>query len=141
MVQSLSERLSRARRPRACSTRCATGSTSTSSEDALPDERELPPQARRRGQRGAARPTSVTSSPASRRSSPPRAAEDLGDDPRDLHPRLVAAAIAATLQALQPDPDAPPETPDEALDRLDDALAFLRGGVAALRRRRAKETA
>ena len=60
------------------------------------------------------------------------AAAELDADPRDLHPRLIAAAVAATLAALRPE-DAVSDT--DPLDRLDDALAFLRGGIAALRRR------
>lgn len=64
-------------------------------------------------------------------------ASELDADPRDLHPRLVAAAVAAMLAALRPGSNAA-EIPsaDETLDRLDDALAFLRGGLSALRRRR-----
>jgi AcrR family transcriptional regulator len=66
-------------------------------------------------------------------------ARDLGDDPRDLQPRLVAAAAVAALMAMQPDKDAEGEkevTP-EGLAQLDDAFAFLRGGIAALQERRA----
>jgi AcrR family transcriptional regulator len=66
-------------------------------------------------------------------------ARDLGDDPRDLQPRLVAAAAVAALVAMQPDKDDEGEkvvTP-EGLARLDDAFAFLRGGIAALQERRA----
>ena len=64
-------------------------------------------------------------------------APELDADPRDLHPRLVAAAVAAMLVALRPGSNAA-EIPSAAdkLDRLDDALAFLRGGLSALRRRR-----
>jgi len=64
------------------------------------------------------------------------AATELDADPRDLRPRMIAAAVAATLAALRPDPsgsDAEPDT--DPLEQLDDALAFLRGGIAALRRR------
>lgn len=67
------------------------------------------------------------------------AAEDLDAGPRDLHPRLVAAAAGAALTALRPDaaaPEPPPGT--DPLAPLDDALAFLRGGMSALRRRRAR---
>jgi AcrR family transcriptional regulator len=67
-------------------------------------------------------------------------AEDLGDEPGDLGPRLVAAAAIAALKALEsPDPHdhaLPPS--EEELAVLDDAFAFLRGGIAALQRRRAK---
>ena len=64
-------------------------------------------------------------------------APELDADPRDLHPRLVAAAVAAMLVALRPGSNGA-EIPSaaETLDRLDDALAFLRGGLSALRRRR-----
>lgn len=64
-------------------------------------------------------------------------APELDADPRDLHPRLVAAAVAAMLVALRPGSNTA-EIPSAAdpLDRLDDALAFLRGGLSALRRRR-----
>jgi hypothetical protein len=67
------------------------------------------------------------------------AATDLDAGPRDLHPRLVAAAAAAALTALRPDPAAPePAFGTDPLASLDDALAFLRGGMSALRRRRAR---
>jgi AcrR family transcriptional regulator len=66
-------------------------------------------------------------------------ARDLGDDPDDLQPRLVAAAAVAALMAMQP-PDG--EEHKKAIDaeglaQLDDAFAFLRGGIAALQERRA----
>jgi len=67
------------------------------------------------------------------------AAVDLDAGPRDLHPRLVAVAAGAALTALQPDPGAPEPPPGtDPLAPLDDALAFLRGGMSALRRRRAR---
>ena len=66
------------------------------------------------------------------------AATELGADPHDLHPRIIAAAAAATLGVLRADPSAPqPEEAPDPLVLLDDAFAFLRGGTAALRRRRA----
>jgi AcrR family transcriptional regulator len=66
-------------------------------------------------------------------------AVDLGDAPDDLQPRLVAAAAVAALMAMQP---AEHEDHKKALDaeglaQLDDAFAFLRGGIAALQERRA----
>jgi AcrR family transcriptional regulator len=67
-------------------------------------------------------------------------ARDLGDDPDDLRPRLVAAAAVAALMAMQPDKGADGEKPEvtpEGLAQLDDAFAFLRGGIAALQDRRA----
>jgi AcrR family transcriptional regulator len=67
------------------------------------------------------------------------AAKDLDASPRDLHPRLVAAAAAAALNALRPDPSALEPAPgSDPLAPVDDALAFLRGGMSALRRRRAR---
>jgi AcrR family transcriptional regulator len=69
-------------------------------------------------------------------------ATDLGDDPEDLRPRLVAAAALAALTSLQPpgpkDHGRPP-SPEE-IEVLDEAFAFLRGGIAALQRRRAAAT-
>jgi AcrR family transcriptional regulator len=62
------------------------------------------------------------------------AATELGVEPGDLHARVFAAAAAAALSALRPAPDAP--EPRDPLAELDDALAFLRGGMSALRRRR-----
>jgi AcrR family transcriptional regulator len=66
-------------------------------------------------------------------------AVDLGDSPDDLQPRLVAAAAVAALMAMQPDSS---EQHKQAIDaeglaQLDDAFAFLRGGIAALQERRA----
>jgi AcrR family transcriptional regulator len=67
------------------------------------------------------------------------AARDLDAGPRDLHPRLVAAAAGAALTVLRPDPSAAEPAPGtDPLAPLDDALAFLRGGMSALRRRRAR---
>jgi AcrR family transcriptional regulator len=67
-------------------------------------------------------------------------ARDLGDEPDDLQPRLVAAAAIAALMAMQPDKDRKHEQQGvdaEGLRQLDDAFAFLRGGIAALQERRA----
>jgi AcrR family transcriptional regulator len=65
-------------------------------------------------------------------------AADLGDDPQDLQPRLVAAAAVAALMAMQPDDGRPKQRPGaDDLASLDDAFAFLRGGIAALQERRA----
>jgi AcrR family transcriptional regulator len=65
-------------------------------------------------------------------------AVDLGDEPDDLQPRLVAAAAVAALMAMQPDdPEEHKKAIDaEGLKQLDDAFAFLRGGIAALQERR-----
>jgi AcrR family transcriptional regulator len=69
-------------------------------------------------------------------------AADLGDQPEDLRPRLVAAAATAALQAMQPEDheDKKKDIDAEGLARLDDAFAFLRGGIAALQERRAAAT-
>jgi AcrR family transcriptional regulator len=66
-------------------------------------------------------------------------AVDLGDAPTDLQPRLVAAAATAALMAMQPDEGKEHKkgVDAESLAQLDDAFAFLRGGIAALQERRA----
>jgi AcrR family transcriptional regulator len=64
-------------------------------------------------------------------------ARDLGDDADDLQPRLVAAAAVAALMAMQPDGAHEKTVSPEGLAQLDDAFAFLRGGIAALQERRA----
>jgi AcrR family transcriptional regulator len=56
-------------------------------------------------------------------------ADDLGDAPTDLRPRLVAAAAAAAISVIQDMPDGDAKHSVETLDSL---LAFLRGGLAAL---------
>jgi AcrR family transcriptional regulator len=56
-------------------------------------------------------------------------AQDLGDEPTDLRPRLVAAATAATIGVIEDLPDEDVEQPVETIDSL---LTFLRGGLAAL---------
>jgi AcrR family transcriptional regulator len=66
-------------------------------------------------------------------------ARDLGDEPDDLRPRMVAAAALAALRALdssgkKAQPKQPPTADDLAV--LDEAFAFLRGGITALQRRR-----
>jgi AcrR family transcriptional regulator len=65
------------------------------------------------------------------------AAEEMATNPAGLHPRLLAAAAAAALNTLRPDPSAPSTaTSADRLRAVDDAFAFLRGGLAALDRRR-----
>jgi AcrR family transcriptional regulator len=66
-------------------------------------------------------------------------ARDLGDAPGDLQPRLVAAAAVAALMAMQPEKGGAHDkaVSPESLAQLDDAFAFLRGGIAALQERRA----
>jgi AcrR family transcriptional regulator len=57
------------------------------------------------------------------------AAEDLGDEPGDLRPRLVAAAATAAIGVID---DLPDEDVEHSVETLDSLLAFLRGGLAAL---------
>lgn len=68
-------------------------------------------------------------------------ARDLGEQPDDLRPRLVAAAATATLVALDErvgdHAHAVPGHDGDPLELLDEALDFLRGGIAALRARQA----
>ena len=61
-------------------------------------------------------------------------AVDLGDAPSDVRPRMIAAAAIAALLALRPDDSHDHETTPEKLQRLDEALEFLRAGVASLQR-------
>jgi len=65
-------------------------------------------------------------------------AADLGDEPDGLGPRLVAAAAIAALKSLESsepkDHGAPPSAEEIAV--LDEAFAFLQGGIAALQERR-----
>jgi AcrR family transcriptional regulator len=64
-------------------------------------------------------------------------AADLGDEAGDLRPRMVAASAIAALKALAP-ADRREKKPldDEGLAQLDEAFAFLEGGIAALQERR-----
>jgi AcrR family transcriptional regulator len=61
-------------------------------------------------------------------------ADDLGEPPDALRPRLVAAAAVAALTSLEGsfDDEAAPAGKAEALAVLDDAIVFLRGGIEAL---------
>jgi AcrR family transcriptional regulator len=65
------------------------------------------------------------------------AARDFGDRPGDLRPRMIASAVVAALGSLDrtgiTDAESPP-TREEALAMIDQALTFLQGGLAALRR-------
>jgi AcrR family transcriptional regulator len=66
-----------------------------------------------------------------------------GDEPDDLQPQLVAAAAVAALLAMSNQKGADHEhkaIDEEGLAQLDDAFAFLRGGIAALQERRAART-
>jgi AcrR family transcriptional regulator len=56
-------------------------------------------------------------------------AEDLGDAPGDLRPRLVAAAATAAIGVID---DLPDEDVEHSVETIDSLLAFLRGGLAAL---------
>ena len=67
-------------------------------------------------------------------------AQDLGEPPDALRPRLVAAATMAALTAIEGtfDDKAAQRTPagkGEVLAVLDDAMLFLRGGIDALQDR------
>jgi AcrR family transcriptional regulator len=55
-------------------------------------------------------------------------ARDLGDEPEDLRPRLVAAAATAAMAVI----DDQAEEDEHSMETLDSLLAFLRGGLAAL---------
>jgi AcrR family transcriptional regulator len=60
-------------------------------------------------------------------------AADLGDAPTDMRPRMIAAAAIAALMAMRPNDPGAEELPARAkLQRVDEALEFLRGGVAVL---------
>jgi AcrR family transcriptional regulator len=62
-------------------------------------------------------------------------AADLGDAPTDLRPRMIAAAAIAAVSAMLPDdPGAEELSRGEKLERLDQALEFLRGGALMLQR-------
>jgi AcrR family transcriptional regulator len=63
-------------------------------------------------------------------------AEDLGADPDDIRPRIVAVAFGAAITAVH-DPAAPPEafSPEHAMALIDDVLVFVQGGLDALRKR------
>ena len=56
-------------------------------------------------------------------------AEDLGDAPSDLRPRLVAAAFTAAIGLIE---DMPDDELSHSSETIDSLLAFLRGGLAAL---------
>ena len=62
-------------------------------------------------------------------------AEDLGVAADTLRPHLVGAAAVAALEALGrfDDEEHAPE-PEHAIAVMDEALVFLQGGLAALRR-------
>jgi AcrR family transcriptional regulator len=56
-------------------------------------------------------------------------AEDLGDAPSDLRPRLVAAAFTAAIGLIE---DMPDDEISHSSETIESLLAFLRGGLAAL---------
>jgi AcrR family transcriptional regulator len=62
--------------------------------------------------------------------------EDLDAEPGDIRPQIVAAAVGAAFNAIH-DPDAPPDamSPERAMKTIEDVMAFLRGGLEALRQR------
>jgi AcrR family transcriptional regulator len=57
------------------------------------------------------------------------AADDLGDEPSDLRPRLVAAATVAAIRVID---DLPDDDVEHSAETIDSLFAFLRGGLAAL---------
>ncbi|HEX3344822.1 MAG TPA: hypothetical protein VHS09_09635, partial [Polyangiaceae bacterium] len=61
---------------------------------------------------------------------------DLDAEPGDIRPQIVAAAVSAAFNAIH-DPDAPMDSvsPEQAMKTIDDVMAFLRGGLEALRQR------
>jgi AcrR family transcriptional regulator len=61
-------------------------------------------------------------------------AEDLGDQPTDLRPRLVGAAFVAAIGVLG-DTDDDGGEHEHSAETIDNLLAFLRGGLAALQER------
>jgi AcrR family transcriptional regulator len=66
-------------------------------------------------------------------------ARDLGAEPGDVRPPLVAAAITAAFMTVRDRLEAKsgePITHEQAMAVLDDVLDFLRGGIEALRRDR-----
>jgi AcrR family transcriptional regulator len=64
-------------------------------------------------------------------------AVDLELAPDDLLPKMVGAATLAALDSLGSEAkERHGHVPDESLERLDDAMAFIGGGVAALAQRR-----
>jgi AcrR family transcriptional regulator len=64
-------------------------------------------------------------------------AEDLGDEPGDLRPRLIAAAAAAAMGVID---DMPEDDVEHSLETIDSLFAFLRGGLAALQDQRTVRT-
>jgi AcrR family transcriptional regulator len=66
-------------------------------------------------------------------------ARDLGEEPGALRPRLVAAAAIAALETLvhREIKGKKDTSSEQALAVIDEAMTFLRGGLAALRRKRA----
>jgi AcrR family transcriptional regulator len=56
-------------------------------------------------------------------------AEDLGDEPSDLRPRLVAAAFLAAIGLID---DMSEDEMSHSSETINSLLAFLRGGLAAL---------
>jgi AcrR family transcriptional regulator len=57
-------------------------------------------------------------------------AEDLGDSPSDLRPRLVAAAMTAAMNVI--DDLSEEDAAEHSQETFESLLAFLQGGLAAL---------
>jgi AcrR family transcriptional regulator len=60
-------------------------------------------------------------------------AQDLGEAPTDLRPRIVAAATMAALGVIEEIPD---DDPEQTVETIESLLAFLRAGLAALQDQR-----
>ncbi|MEA2198571.1 MAG: hypothetical protein QOJ25_2622 [Solirubrobacteraceae bacterium] len=62
--------------------------------------------------------------------------EDLDAGPGDIRPQIVASAVGAAFSSIH-DENGPPEsnTPEHAKAVIEDVMAFLRGGLEALRQR------
>ncbi len=61
-------------------------------------------------------------------------AEDLHTGPEDIRPHIVAAALAAAFNAVHGTTASPESrSPQHASEVIDDVMAFLRGGLEALR--------
>ena len=56
-------------------------------------------------------------------------AEDLGEAPTDLRPRIVAAATTAAMTVIE---DIPDDDQEHTVETIDSLLVFLRAGLSAL---------
>ena len=65
-------------------------------------------------------------------------ARDLGDQPDDVRPHMIASSVIGALSALdgKGSDGGAPATKEESLAMIDQALTFLQGGMNALRKGR-----